>query len=136
MLCALEGQTTEPAFRCQLAGKVGRSGAPSLATATTGLNCGAATSLNPTESGRHGYHFSSGPFASGGLMELSKRQAEVVECVARGLPNKQIAAKLDLSVRTVENHIREAASHIPGSGAPRYRLMLFFLNIDFSQEKL
>jgi hypothetical protein len=40
--------------------------------------------------------------------------------------------KLDLSVRTVQNHIRTAASHIPGIGTPRHRLTLFFLNVDFS----
>lgn len=67
-------------------------------------------------------------------MELSKRQCEVVELVARGLPDKQIAARLDLSVRTVQNHIRVAASHIPGIGTPRHRLTLFFLNVDFSGE--
>lgn len=62
---------------------------------------------------------------------LSTRQAQVAELVARGFPTKKIAAKLAISVRTVENHIREAASHIPGHATPRHRLTLFFLNADF-----
>ena len=37
---------------------------------------------------------------------LSARELEVAEAVALGLSNKQIAATLDISVRTVENHMR------------------------------
>jgi predicted ATPase/DNA-binding CsgD family transcriptional regulator len=37
---------------------------------------------------------------------LSSRELEVVRLVARGLPNKAIAAELQLSVRTVESHVR------------------------------
>jgi DNA-binding CsgD family transcriptional regulator len=37
---------------------------------------------------------------------LSARELEVAEAVALGLSNKQIAAMLDISVRTVENHMR------------------------------
>ena len=37
---------------------------------------------------------------------LSARELEVVRLVARGLPNKAIAAQLHLSVRTVESHVR------------------------------
>ena len=66
------------------------------------------------------------------MKPLTERQTEVAGLVARGIPDKQIAAKLDLSVRTVQNHIRTAASHIPGIGTPRHRLTLFFLNVDFS----
>jgi DNA-binding NarL/FixJ family response regulator len=36
---------------------------------------------------------------------LSEREHEVLELAARGLPNKQIAAQLGLSVRTVEAHL-------------------------------
>ena len=39
---------------------------------------------------------------------LSDREAEVVGLVARGLSNKAIAAKLHLSVRTVESHVRHS----------------------------
>lgn len=37
---------------------------------------------------------------------LSRREVEVVLAVARGLSNKEIAHDLDISVRTVENHLR------------------------------
>lgn len=37
--------------------------------------------------------------------DLSAREAEVLCCVARGLTNKQIAAELYISVKTVENHV-------------------------------
>jgi DNA-binding NarL/FixJ family response regulator len=40
--------------------------------------------------------------------ELTEAEARVAEAVARGLSNKEIAAEIDISVRTVENHI----SHI------------------------
>jgi DNA-binding CsgD family transcriptional regulator len=37
---------------------------------------------------------------------LTLREAEVAEAVALGLTNKQVAEKLAISVRTVENHLR------------------------------
>jgi DNA-binding CsgD family transcriptional regulator len=37
---------------------------------------------------------------------LSAREREVAEAVALGLSNKEVAARFDLSVRTVENHLR------------------------------
>jgi FixJ family two-component response regulator len=63
-------------------------------------------------------------------MELSKRQAEVAERVARGFSNKRIATDLDLSIRTVEEHIRVAAGRLPpGEGNPRHRITLWFFHI-------
>ena len=43
---------------------------------------------------------------------LSAREDEVVRLVAEGLPNKQIAAQLQLSVRTVESHVRHALAKL------------------------
>jgi DNA-binding CsgD family transcriptional regulator len=37
---------------------------------------------------------------------LAKREAEVARLVADGLTNKQIGARLFISERTVENHVR------------------------------
>ena len=36
---------------------------------------------------------------------LSEREIEIVDLVARGLTNQEIAEKLDISKRTVDNHI-------------------------------
>lgn len=41
----------------------------------------------------------------GVLPKLSRREVEVAENVAEGMSNQQVAEKLGLSVRTVENHI-------------------------------
>lgn len=38
--------------------------------------------------------------------ELSSREREVLELICEGLSNKQIAQRLYLSVRTIENHLR------------------------------
>mgnify|MGYP003345623781 CR=1 FL=1 len=37
---------------------------------------------------------------------LSDRELQVVELVASGLTNQEIAEKLEISKRTVDNHIR------------------------------
>src|ERR1044071_4105360 len=39
-------------------------------------------------------------------MKLSKREKEVLELVLQGKSNKQIALSLDISVRTVEFHLK------------------------------
>ncbi len=39
---------------------------------------------------------------------MSIRELEVARLVAEGLTNKQVAARLHLSVRTVESHVRSA----------------------------
>lgn len=37
---------------------------------------------------------------------MSPRRLEVLRLIARGMTNKEIAAELCLSVKTVENHVR------------------------------
>jgi len=56
---------------------------------------------------------------------LSTRQAQVAECVARGLPDKIIARETKLAIDTVRVHIKAAAAKIPGNSSPRHKLMLW-----------
>ena len=37
--------------------------------------------------------------------DLSKRELQIVELVAAGLTNQEISAELDISKRTVDNHV-------------------------------
>jgi DNA-binding NarL/FixJ family response regulator len=43
---------------------------------------------------------------------LSRRELEVARLVAKGLTNKAVAAELQLSVRTVESHVRNALARV------------------------
>ena len=43
---------------------------------------------------------------------LTEREAQVARLVAEGLTNKAIAARLQLSVRTVESHVRHALAKV------------------------
>lgn len=61
--------------------------------------------------------------------QLSTRQAQVAELVARGLPDKQIAARTGLAVKTVQVHVQVAASKIPGNTTPRHKLTLWFFGL-------
>jgi DNA-binding CsgD family transcriptional regulator len=46
------------------------------------------------------------PVAASPGVALSRRETQVAEAVASGLSNKHVAERLDISVRTVENHLR------------------------------
>ena len=41
-------------------------------------------------------------------LPLTDREREIVKLIGAGLPNRDIAARLTISVRTVENHIHNA----------------------------
>jgi two-component system NarL family response regulator len=51
-----------------------------------------------------GTEFSFQPNNQQVLSTLSPREAEVLTCIAEGLVNKEIAARLELGIRTVETH--------------------------------
>ena len=51
-----------------------------------------------------------------GLPELSDREVEVLALVAEGLSNEEVAARLYLSVRTVERHLSNIYSKLRLSG--------------------
>jgi DNA-binding NarL/FixJ family response regulator len=64
------------------------------------------------------------------MTELSKRQAEIIQRVARGQSDKAIAHELDISVYTVRTHIERIAEKLPGETPRRHRLLLFVLNVE------
>ena len=50
---------------------------------------------------------------------LSRREVEVVRLVAQGLTNREIAAELVLSTRTVDMHVRNILAKLAAAPAPR-----------------
>jgi len=60
------------------------------------------------------------------MRPLSPRQDEVMRLVVKGLINKEIAASLGISVRTVKNHICNMGVRIGGDGG-RPRLLAWWL---------
>lgn len=68
--------------------------------------------------------------------KLSVRQAEVAALVAKGLPDKQIAARTGLSIKTVQVHVQAAAAKLDYyDGSPRRRLTLWFFDIPADNPK-
>lgn len=59
-------------------------------------------------------------------MDLTPRETEVVELVAKGLGNKAIAERFGISIRTVENHISNAL--FKNDGRNRTDLMRMWLH--------
>jgi DNA-binding NarL/FixJ family response regulator len=64
------------------------------------------------------------------MMDLSKRQTEIVQRVTQGQPDKAIAYELGISVHTVRTYIERIAAKLPGETPRRHRMMLFFLTVD------
>jgi RNA polymerase sigma factor (sigma-70 family) len=56
------------------------------------------------------------PSITGELSELSEREHEVLELVAAGMSNDQIAERLFLSTRTVERHLSNIYAKLRLSG--------------------
>jgi len=46
------------------------------------------------------------------ILELSEREAEVLKLIAEGLANKQISARLQISEKTVKNHVSRIFSKL------------------------
>jgi DNA-binding NarL/FixJ family response regulator len=57
---------------------------------------------------------------------LSKREKEVLACIADGLKNREIATQLRLSEHTVKNYLFRLCDKVGSSG--RVELMLYALN--------
>ena len=45
------------------------------------------------------------------MMALSAREMEIIDLVADGLTNQEIAVKLTISKRTVDNHVSNTVSY-------------------------
>jgi DNA-binding NarL/FixJ family response regulator len=58
------------------------------------------------------------------MADLTRRERQVAELVARGLTSKGVARHLDVSPATVKVHIRNAAAKLPGDGPPRHRIII------------
>jgi len=58
---------------------------------------------------------------------LTDREREVAGLVALGIPHKQVATSLGVSIKTVETHICNIVGKIPGNGRPSIRITRFIL---------
>jgi two-component system, NarL family, uhpT operon response regulator UhpA len=61
------------------------------------------------------------------MADLTPRERQVCELVARGLSVKKVARQLDVSTSTARVHIRNAAAKLPGEGPPRHRIVVHVL---------
>lgn len=61
---------------------------------------------------------------------LTPRELQVCQMVVVGYTATEIAERLEISVRTVEAHIYNAARHLPGQGHPMKRIIRAFSTPD------
>lgn len=66
--------------------------------------------------------------------DLTGAETRVAEAVARGLSNKEIAAELDISVRTVENHISHILDKKRFSNRVEIARLVIAKNLSYQQE--
>jgi len=66
-----------------------------------------------------------------GFDELTRREREVLDQVARGLPNGVIASRLSLSPKTIRNHVSNICGKLVVSG--RSELVVEARNAGFGQ---
>src|SRR3546814_15096283 len=60
------------------------------------------------------------PLLENGLsVKLTPRQAEVLQCLATGMPNKSIAFHLKMSESTVQAHIKEIMQRVGAAHRPQ-----------------
>ena len=59
------------------------------------------------------------------LPRLTLRKVSILLHLEAGRSYKQIAADLDIHHETVRMHVTEIASELPGTGAPKDKVMLY-----------
>jgi DNA-binding NarL/FixJ family response regulator len=92
-----------------------RSAAESLIEAIRVVSAG-GTYLDPALGTALAQHLGNGSRAVGAIAPLSEREDVVLRLIAQGYSNKEIAARLDLSVKTVETYKARAMEKLRLSG--------------------
>jgi NarL family two-component system response regulator LiaR len=102
----LDDERLMPAIEAGAAGYLLKNVAPAeLARAVRAAHAGEAM-LDPTVAARLVERIAGRErAASTGLDELTPREREVLECIARGRSNKQIALELGVAEKTVKTHV-------------------------------
>jgi DNA-binding NarL/FixJ family response regulator len=70
-------------------------------------------------------------------VELTSRESEVLQLIAEGLPNKQIAAELGISIKTVEKHRQQVMNKLQihdVAGLTRYAISKGVVNRDMAMK--
>lgn len=66
---------------------------------------------------------------------LTPREAEIARLVARGRSYKSIARTLGIELRTVQNHVVNAAQKLGGRGSPKIRLIVFVVELEHPKRR-